>query len=80
MTDGSQCEQHTSLQNDTPPYDWVVMPTLGDKPDAPCLRATTPASQNSAVGGDLGRFTQGQRLLDRDKYWVTVYDSRQQPA
>ncbi|WP_331740900.1 hypothetical protein [Streptomyces sp. NBC_01006] len=35
-----------------------------------CGRAAVPASQNTAAGGDLGRFTKDVRLLDNDAYFV----------
>ncbi|MFF0018825.1 hypothetical protein [Streptomyces sp. NPDC005374] len=72
---GDRCQQLTSRQLSN--GDWDLFTVDGDwDPNAPCLRATTPLAQNSAVGGDLGRFTQDVRLLDQDKYFVLVYDSR----
>ncbi|WP_078626494.1 hypothetical protein [Streptomyces sp. NRRL S-241] len=35
-----------------------------------CGRAAVRTSQNTAAGGDLGRFTSEVRLLDKDAYWV----------
>jgi hypothetical protein len=37
-----------------------------------CSRAHVPLSQNTDVGGDLGRFVQDQRVLDGDPYWVST--------
>lgn len=72
---GDHCQQLTSGQ--LPNGDWDLFTIDGNwDPNAPCLRATTPLDHNRLVGGDLGRFTQEARLLDRDKYYVLVYDSR----
>jgi hypothetical protein len=35
-----------------------------------CGRAAITTAQNTAAGGDLGRFTQDMRLLDKDAYYV----------
>ncbi|MFD7602744.1 Tat pathway signal protein [Streptomyces mirabilis] len=41
-----------------------------------CGRLAVTTSQNTAAGGDLGRFTQDVRLLDDDAYFVrTGYES-----
>ncbi|MGI5506346.1 NucA/NucB deoxyribonuclease domain-containing protein [Lentzea sp. CA-135723] len=37
-----------------------------------CMRAHVPLPQNRDVGGDLGQFVQGQRILDDGPYWVTT--------
>ena len=37
-----------------------------------CVRGHVPLPENSAVGGELGRFTQSERLLDNDKYLVAI--------
>ncbi|GAB2606548.1 hypothetical protein GCM10027168_44260 [Streptomyces capparidis] len=73
--EGWRCEQLTSTRVivDGVPSDWVLIPVVNSNPKAPCIRATTPLGQNSAVGGDLGRFTQEQRLLKKDKYWTSVW-------
>jgi hypothetical protein len=39
-----------------------------------CVRGHVTLADNTDVGGDLGRFTQQQRLLDFDPYWVNVVD------
>ncbi|MFD7677097.1 hypothetical protein [Streptomyces sp. NPDC060187] len=39
---------------------------------AKCARASMPKAQNEGVGGDLGRFTTEQRLLEKDPYWVNA--------
>jgi hypothetical protein len=38
-----------------------------------CVRAHVPTSENTAVGGELGRFTVANRLLDNDAYTVNVH-------
>jgi hypothetical protein len=38
-----------------------------------CVRAHVPTSENTAVGGELGRFTVANRLLDNDGYTVNVH-------
>ncbi|MFJ7213473.1 hypothetical protein [Amycolatopsis sp. NPDC098790] len=57
----------------------IVPPDVGPvtvlKPAAgatTCARAHVPLRQNTDVGGDLGQFVQGQRVLDADTYWVTT--------
>jgi hypothetical protein len=39
-----------------------------------CVRGHVTLADNTDVGGDLGRFTQQERLLDLDPYWLTVTD------
>jgi len=39
-----------------------------------CVRGHVTLADNTDVGGDLGRFTQQERLLDLDEYWLTVTD------
>jgi hypothetical protein len=74
---GDHCQQLTSRQY--PNGDWDLFPVGTWDANAPCLRATTPLGQNQSVGGELGRFTTRNRLLDRDPYYTLLYDSRVQP-
>ena len=37
-----------------------------------CVRGHVPLPDNSAVGGELGRFTQSERLLENDQYWTAI--------
>jgi hypothetical protein len=39
-----------------------------------CVRGHVPLSQNEGAGGELGRFTQAQRVLDYDAYLTYTYD------
>ena len=38
-----------------------------------CIRGHVDLLDNDGVGGDLGRYAQAQRLLDRDSYYVIVH-------
>lgn len=38
----------------------------------PCVRGHVPETQNSAAGGKLGSFAQTDRVLDAERYTVTV--------
>jgi hypothetical protein len=76
VTSGAQCAQVTAVQTNNDGIladDWaVVLPVGTFTGNEACVRAHTPLTLNSAVGGALGRFTPAQRLLDRDAYWVSV--------
>ncbi|MGC7100695.1 NucA/NucB deoxyribonuclease domain-containing protein [Amycolatopsis lurida] len=37
-----------------------------------CARAHVPLGQNTDVGGDLGQWVQGQRVIDNEQYWVST--------
>ena len=39
-----------------------------------CVRGHVPLGENEGAGGELGRFTQAQRVLDLDSYSVTLVD------
>ncbi len=70
-TDGNKCGQYTAAFS--PPNRWGVAWDYRYSDmyiNASCARATMPSDQNSGVGGLLGSFTQGMRLLDGDAYWV----------
>jgi hypothetical protein len=41
-------------------------------PNTTCARVHVPLSQNTDIGGDLGRFATSQRLVDNDPYWVSA--------
>jgi len=81
---GDECEQRTTVHVveddgseflEVPPVDKDGNVLDKGDPDALCVRATTPNGQNKAVGSALGGFTKTSRLLNKDKYYVYVYDS-----
>lgn len=41
-------------------------------PNTTCARVHVPLTQNTYVGGALGRFASAQRLVDNDPYWVSA--------
>jgi hypothetical protein len=51
---------------------WVVQLVNNVTFTERCTRGHVTLADNSDVGGDLGRFTQQERLLDFDPYWLTV--------
>ncbi|WP_305788706.1 hypothetical protein [Symbioplanes lichenis] len=54
---------------------WVVYEANAAKPvnyTEKCVRGHVTLADNEAAGGELGRFTQAVRLLDLDKYTVTI--------
>jgi hypothetical protein len=80
VTTGAQCAQLTSDQTGTSgtneAADWLF---VADDPTVPaptltesCVRGHVPGKLNSPLGGEVGRFVQKNRLIDRDGYWVSV--------
>ncbi|MBE1488213.1 hypothetical protein [Plantactinospora soyae] len=37
-----------------------------------CVRGHVSLASNTDVGGDLGRLTTAQRLLDHEEYWIGI--------
>lgn len=80
ITSGSQCVEVTALASGQPvtgieAADWplVATPAPGTyNAAAPCVRGHIPRRLNSSTGGALGAFVLSQRLLDMDKFWVSV--------
>jgi hypothetical protein len=57
--------------------DWAIVAVLPiGRPfntAAPCVRGHIPDRLNGNLGGEFGRFVlSGERLLDRDPFWVSV--------
>ncbi|GHD75589.1 hypothetical protein GCM10010336_51630 [Streptomyces goshikiensis] len=74
---GKACAQFSAVVADqgTPNEKWTLhyddnysLP----KWDEPCARGSIPGPQNTGAGGDLGRFVTAVRLIDTDRYYVTV--------
>jgi hypothetical protein len=56
---------------------WYFFDASPNKPttfNGPCVRSHAPLNENTAVGGELGRLVQADRILDHDAYTVTVVD------
>ncbi|MCX5057128.1 hypothetical protein OOK12_08825 [Streptomyces sp. NBC_00452] len=71
IASGSECKQFTIYPPvEGYPNGWAGLAYAASGP-ADCARATMSKEDNEGVGGDLGRFTVAQRLLDDDAYWVT---------
>nr|WP_221381972.1 hypothetical protein [Actinoplanes polyasparticus] len=54
---------------------WQIYEANPNKPvtgNEPCVRGHVNLDDNEAAGGELGRFTQRVRLLDLDKYTLTI--------
>ncbi len=71
LASGNTCVQMYATKNPDGTY------TLNLDPNYPyptwqevCGRAAITVTQNTAAGGDLGRFTTAMRLLDKDAYFV----------
>jgi hypothetical protein len=74
VTSGSQCTQVTAIRTaptGTDAEQWAKISVLSVR-SGPCIRGHIPQSLNYGVGGALGRFTQAQRLIDHDPYWLAV--------
>ncbi|MEV7600933.1 RICIN domain-containing protein [Kitasatospora sp. NPDC089797] len=72
---GSQCSQYYAFSWPEGPAGWALAGDgRYDYSGAPkkCLRANIPLTQNSGVGGDLGRFTQEVRLMKGDAYYLNT--------
>ncbi|MET9957243.1 RICIN domain-containing protein [Streptomyces sp. NPDC006339] len=86
---GQECAQFYAFSWPEGPSGWSVYydraypdPSPPASPGVHCGRANIPLSQNTGVGGDLGRFTVDVRLLDNDEYFVEsgAYDKFTPPA
>ncbi|MEU1002729.1 hypothetical protein ABZ375_19435 [Streptomyces tibetensis] len=71
LASGKYCAQMYAMEN----TDGTFTLKLDENYDYPtwheiCGRAAITAAQNTAAGGDLGRFTSDVRLLDNDAYYV----------
>lgn len=56
---------------------WQIYEANPNKPvtgTEKCVRGHVPLGENEGAGGELGRFTQAQRVLDLDPYSVTLVD------
>jgi len=54
---------------------WAIAPAgRGWNGTERCVRGHVTLAENTGVGGQLGRFTTAERLLDYDEYWLTVTD------
>jgi hypothetical protein len=56
---------------------WQIYEANPNKPvtgTEKCVRGHVPLGENEGAGGELGRFTQAQRVLDLDSYSVTLVD------
>lgn len=54
---------------------WQIYEANPNKPvkgTEKCVRGHVPLAENTGAGGELGRFTQAQRVLDLDTYSVTL--------
>ncbi|MCP9213385.1 NucA/NucB deoxyribonuclease domain-containing protein [Streptomyces sp. NEAU-Y11] len=54
---------------------WQVYEARTDKPvkmTEQCVRGHVPLDDNRDAGGELGRFASGQRVLDTEKYTLTI--------
>lgn len=54
---------------------WQIYEANPNKPvtgTEKCVRGHVPLTENEGAGGELGRFTQAQRVLDLDPYTVTL--------
>ncbi|MEU1131081.1 hypothetical protein ABZ383_14665 [Streptomyces sp. NPDC005900] len=67
---GKECKQYALWPGYTNPAKYSIMEAHAPHGAADCARATMDKRGNEGVGGDLGRFTVSQRLLDDDAYWV----------
>ncbi len=71
VTTGAECQQYWVEARVIGGQEYLILFNVGDPPaDAKCGRASMPKSQNTGVGGDLGRKTVQWRLLENDSYWV----------
>ncbi|MGR6924197.1 hypothetical protein ACU635_58880 [[Actinomadura] parvosata] len=77
VTSGAQCAQVTAIRTNTTntdqALDWNDISPVGEFTGAErCVRGHIPLKLNTALGGELGRFSPRVRLLDRDPYWVDI--------
>ncbi|MFD7101906.1 NucA/NucB deoxyribonuclease domain-containing protein [Streptomyces celluloflavus] len=55
---------------------WVIYEARKDKPvtgEEPCVRGHVTLDMNKKAGGALGNFVQSERILDSDRYKVSIY-------
>ena len=76
VTSGAQCAQVTAIRtatSGTVAGQWGNIAIIGSPTGSEkCVRGHIPSSLNTDTGGALGRFTQSQRLIDNDPYWLAV--------
>jgi hypothetical protein len=76
VTSGSQCAQVTAVRTATTgstAQQWAKISVIGTPTGSEkCIRGHIPLPLNTDVGGELGRFTQAQRLINKDPYWLAV--------
>ncbi|MFG2377529.1 hypothetical protein ACGFY9_39460 [Streptomyces sp. NPDC048504] len=71
LASGKSCAQMYAVQNADDTYTLKLDPNYAYPTwNEVCGRAAITASQNTAAGGALGRFTKNVRLLDRDAHYV----------
>ncbi|MGI5519849.1 NucA/NucB deoxyribonuclease domain-containing protein [Micromonospora sp. CA-259024] len=73
-TPGGLCADIVPLLEDG---QWQIYEANPNKPvtgTEKCVRGHVPLAENEGAGGELGRFTQAQRVLDLDPYSVTLVD------
>ncbi|MFM9371887.1 hypothetical protein [Streptomyces sp. Da 82-17] len=71
-TDGAQCADIVPLFENG---QWRIYEARVDKPvtfTEPCVRAHVPEGANFSAGGKYGAFVKDQRVLDTEKYGVSV--------
>ncbi|NBE54652.1 NucA/NucB deoxyribonuclease domain-containing protein [Streptomyces boluensis] len=51
---------------------WVIYRVNNVTPQSRCTIGHVPNSPNGSVGGSLSRFHQNNRVLDGEKYWISV--------
>ncbi|MFF1715940.1 hypothetical protein [Streptomyces sp. NPDC058268] len=76
VTSGKVCQQYYVLSSIIEGKEYLSLGWPGSNQgtmpsaSAKCARASMPKVQNEGVGGDLGRLTTSQRILNGDAYWV----------
>ncbi|WP_147312424.1 NucA/NucB deoxyribonuclease domain-containing protein [Thermomonospora umbrina] len=70
-TDGGRCAEIIPKFEDG---EWWIYVIIGREPTGyePCVRGHVPLTQNKAAGGKYGNFVQNERVLDLEKFTVTI--------
>jgi hypothetical protein len=71
-TDGGLCAEIVPQYEDGA---WYIYQADDSRPvtgDEPCVRGHVPNTVNKAAGGKYGSFVQTQRLIDTEKFTVSV--------
>jgi hypothetical protein len=71
-TPGGLCADIAPLFEDGQWQIYEGNPTKPVTGNEKCVRGHVPLAENTGAGGELGRFTQAQRVLDLDSYTVTL--------